>query len=517
MPKRICHRCLYLTESFFAFRKNVKQCEIQLHANSCAISGKVCQVQIGGTKQEGCGNHYERLNGFLPDDDCEIIVVDPNQECESSDDFSMEESDTEYPVNQCANGLILRPDPMQNENSSKSEINGSVLNNNTEYLSEQKNTFLCQYCDMAFTVQIDCNDHESRHDAANPFICNFCPFRTGNRQVLIFHIKEAHDNERPYVCTLCNKGFCRRSDLKKHTIVHTGVRPFSCTVCAKSFSRNTNLTKHMRIHTGIKPHVCQKCPRSFITSADLLRHQKTHTDIKPHKCLKCSASFTRKDKLQKHYLSHLRKDSELMGYNADSQNATESSENIAMPIYPYGDVSQHIGNKDNHRIRNSSQNDDVFPSKTTTVVASSLLAAQLQKPQAAMRIRNDVASNPKSNIKIHICNICFRTFTRKREFERHQALHLDSLYKCKICDKNFNRKDKLIRHKETHHAEQYSCNQCNISFSKLEALQMHLKIHDLHKSAPGVNSDPAYFGHLQDPPRMALGFYSEIKPEERMY
>ncbi|XP_055919429.1 zinc finger protein 883 [Eupeodes corollae] len=512
LPKNICHRCLYLTESFTSFRLNVKQCEEQLKAYSESMKAIASEAQNDMLiKQETLDNRYEGLNGFhgfVPDKNCEITVVDPNQECESSDDcFSMEDSDTDFPspAKKTINGLVSKPETA-NEIPSKTENVplAAAPQNYSDIANEPKNTFLCQYCDMAFTTQMNCDEHESRHDAANPFICNFCPFRTVNRQVLIHHIKESHDNERPFVCTLCNKGFCRRSDLKKHTIVHTGVRPYSCPVCSKSFSRNTNLTKHMRIHSGIKPHVCQKCPRSFTTYADLIRHQRAHTEIKPHKCTKCTASFTRKDKLQKHYISHLRKESESGLY--DKERLKPPQETDSSQIIDKSQKNPPLGVVDNQP-----------PMMPINNFGNSLLAAQLQKPQAKMQIRT--GTNPfevKTNVKVHICNICSRTFTRKREFQRHQALHLDCLYKCKQCDKNFNRRDKLIRHEKIFHAPQYNCNLCNMSYTKLEALQMHVKVHDLHNnfSSQAEGGAPPHFNNYPKPTPMALGFYSEIKPEE---
>lgn len=505
LPKTICHRCLYLTESFSSFRLNVRHCELQLKKFWESLNKTFENQDSTLIKDEKLKTHYEGLNGFngfVPDQNCKITIVDPNQECESSDDcFSMEDSDTDFPspTKNEINGLLSKNENINDLPSNSENLTSSSQQNYNEITNESKNTFLCQYCDMAFTTQMNCDEHESRHDAANPFICNFCPFRTVNRQVLIQHIKESHDNERPFVCTLCNKGFCRRSDLKKHTIVHTGVRPFSCPVCSKSFSRNTNLTKHMRIHSGIKPHVCQKCPRSFTTYADLIRHQRAHNEIKPHKCTKCPSSFTRKDKLQKHYLSHLRKESKLGVYDKECSKSNQ-------------EVSAQVQNRkyDTNNIIFATVGDDNQLSGMTqmpNLFGNSLLAAQLQKPQAKMRNQpGNVPDEYKSNVKVNICNICFRTFTRKREFQRHQALHLDCLYKCKQCDKNFNRRDKLLRHERIHHAEQYNCNQCNMSYSKLEALQMHVKVHDLQNNLSSNNFSK------QTP--MALGFYSEIKPEE---
>lgn len=46
-------------------------------------------------------------------------------------------------------------------------------------------------------------------------------------------------------CTICNKTFTRKDNLKAHQKKHSDIKPFSCTICHQSFSVKRNWSRHM--------------------------------------------------------------------------------------------------------------------------------------------------------------------------------------------------------------------------------------------------------------------------------
>ncbi|XP_042565083.1 zinc finger protein 850 isoform X3 [Clupea harengus] len=83
-------------------------------------------------------------------------------------------------------------------------------------------------------------------------------------------------NERPYLCSVCGRGFARRETLRRHDRIHTGEKPHHCTVCGKYFREAFHLSKHHTVHSGEKNYKCGLCGKDFGYAQSLKRHAKLH-------------------------------------------------------------------------------------------------------------------------------------------------------------------------------------------------------------------------------------------------
>lgn len=77
-------------------------------------------------------------------------------------------------------------------------------------------------------------------------------------------------------CSICGN-LIAGNKMKEHMNTnHTEghLKPFMCSVCRKGFGTSQRLADHMNIHTGDRPYVCQYCGRGFANHGNKRMHEK---------------------------------------------------------------------------------------------------------------------------------------------------------------------------------------------------------------------------------------------------
>ncbi|XP_071449473.1 zinc finger protein 91-like [Hetaerina americana] len=160
----------------------------------------------------------------------------------------------------------------------KKFITAGHLKRHQEISHNKEKIHPCEHCGKLFANVMYLKRHiilhskkkEKRHS------CSECDFKSYTPANIRVHYMRVHSGERPFKCTLCEKGFVSKGSLETHMNTHTREKNYKCDICEAVFTNMSSLDRHKKSHSGRKDYKCDICGKDYTQSHNLKNHKKKH-------------------------------------------------------------------------------------------------------------------------------------------------------------------------------------------------------------------------------------------------
>ena len=386
----------------------------------------------------------------------------------------------------------LKLEPAQKEKSFNSNLLSEAIHNALEPIIDKDQISLCQsetmvkqesiakqgYADkpLYHTLQEKLKRHMVSQNEELPFKCYLCERGFRNKTTLMNH-ENTHLGLRPHQCQSCKSNFNTSGELYRHTLyIHSREKPKHCTECDYMCVENEKLKRHMRIHTGERPYQCNDCSYAAADPFRLKRHRRTHTGEKPYECDICKVRFTQQNSLKEHQDIH------------SGNKLRIKCTSCPTFISRKRDLAVH-----NKRFHYSEQ---------------PLLC---KKCEMTFPDRYNLRKHQKNHdFKYLQCSICSYSCSNKRRLWEHSLIHNNvKPFECDLCNNQFRTKQLIKRHQYVHHNPAYKnpnrenkCSQCERSFDRKMRLENHMANHITKTIKQQITNEDVVTQETQNEPKM---------------
>ncbi|XP_061615125.1 zinc finger protein ZFP2-like [Phyllopteryx taeniolatus] len=318
-------------------------------------------------------------------------------------------------------------------------------------------TWLCDVCGKTFRCRSALKTHEVIHLGVKPHRCDLCPKAYMRTNDLEHHKTTVHGDDGEdggggarrrsgsLLCHFCGKELKFRSQLVAHLQTHTDERPHLCDVCGRKFCRRYQLERHKLLLHADGAHAvtaggslpCDVCGKRLKTEALLAAHSRVHSGDKPFRCGLCLRRFVRVACLRQHHARvHLKE-----GGRASRSASPRAPK--AFPCATCGKEFKFQSLLNNHAAVHSDERPhacDFCPRRFRRL-------GHLKRHRRV--VHRDGARLPQT----FVCHICGKDKKCRSQLARHVIIHTgERPFACDLCAARFNRLGNLRQHSKRVHA-----------------------------------------------------------------
>ncbi|XP_077410001.1 zinc finger Y-chromosomal protein 1-like [Vanacampus margaritifer] len=315
-------------------------------------------------------------------------------------------------------------------------------------------TWLCDVCGKTFRCRSALKTHEIIHLGVKPHRCDLCPKAYMRTNDLEHHKLTVHQDggvggtrrrrrSGSLLCHFCGKEMKFRSQLATHLLTHTDERPHLCDVCGRKFCRSYQLERHkLLVHPdgasaaededgSLQCHVCGK---RLKTEALLAAHSRVHSADKPFRCSLCLRRFTSHACMKRHQArAHLK----------------EAAPRSASPRVANSFRCSTCGKE--FKFRSLLSNHETVHSDERPH-ACDFCPRRFRRLSHLKRHRHVVHHDGTRQPENFICHICGKDKKCRSQLDRHVIIHTgERPFACDLCTARFNRQGNLQQHRKRMH------------------------------------------------------------------
>jgi KRAB domain-containing zinc finger protein len=113
--------------------------------------------------------------------------------------------------------------------------------------TKEKPSFKCEICGVCMSLKANLKRHLEMHKGIKQVFkkskCGICE-KVMSCCTIQRHIRAVHLREKCFACNICGKRYLYRFNCQEHEWAHDNHRPYQCTVCGDTFPHSASLRNH---------------------------------------------------------------------------------------------------------------------------------------------------------------------------------------------------------------------------------------------------------------------------------